>query len=98
MTACNDPDVNAAVLRYERADGEARIDFRLGQQGRTVLADLYQRAPCRVLVLDSEAGKPPQAVLLPTSGELTGGDRTHVEVCVRDGARAALTTQAAEKL
>ncbi len=63
-----------------------------------MLADLYQRAPCRVLFPDTEAGEPPQAVLLTTSGGLTGGDRTHVEVCVRDGARATLTTQAAEKL
>ncbi len=108
MSACHHPDVNAAAAvgaasagqapKYERADGAARIDFRLGPQGRTALADLYQRAPCRVLFPDTEVGEPPQAVLLTTSGGLTGGDRTHVEVCVREGARATLTTQAAEKL
>ena len=63
-----------------------------------MLGDLYQRAPCRVLFPDGESGDLPQAVLLTTSGGLTGGDRTHVVAEVRSGARATFTTQAAEKL
>lgn len=39
-----------------------------------------------------------QAVLLTTSGGLTGGDRVRVDVDVRAGARATVTTQAAEKI
>ena len=90
--------VNARPGRFQRADGAARIEFRLRPDGRTHLADLYQRAPCRVLFPASEADEPVQAVLLTTSGGLTGGDRTRVEVEVGARARATITTQAAEKL
>ena len=48
--------------------------------GRTRLADLYQRAPCRVLFPDVDAGQPPQAVMLTTSGGLTGGDRLSLQI------------------
>src|ERR1700688_2525799 len=84
--------------RHERVDGAARIEFKVGHGGRTVLGDLYQRAPCRVLFPSVEAGEPTQAVLLTTSGGLTGGDRTDVQIGVRAGAQATVTTQAAEKL
>jgi urease accessory protein len=39
-----------------------------------------------------------QAVLLTTSGGLTGGDRVRIDVDVRPGARVTIATQAAEKL
>jgi urease accessory protein len=45
-----------------------------------------------------ESGDPVQAVVLTTSGGLTGGDRTQVAVVVGAGARATVTTQAAEKI
>jgi urease accessory protein len=87
-----------AQQRHERVDGAARIEFKVGHDGRTVLGDLYQRAPCRVLFPSVESGEPTQAVLLTTSGGLTGGDRTDVQIGVRPGAQATVTTQAAEKL
>jgi urease accessory protein len=94
--------VNASVRRvaeaHQRVDGEARIAFRCRADGVIALADLYQRAPCRVLFPTTEAGEPVQAVLLTTSGGLTGGDRTRVSVSVEPGARATVTTQAAEKI
>jgi urease accessory protein len=90
--------VNAAAVELQRVDGSARIEFAAGPDGRTVLADLYQRAPCRVLFPTTEAGEPIQAVLLTTSGGLTGGDRTRVAIGVGADARATVTTQAAEKL
>jgi len=94
--------VNASVRRvaeaHQRVDGEARIAFRRRADGVIALADLYQRAPCRVLFPTTEAGEPVQAVLLTTSGGLTGGDRTRVSVSVEPGARATVTTQAAEKI
>lgn len=88
--------MSAAV--HQRVDGEARIAFRRGPDGRSVLADLYQRAPCRVLFPATEAGEPVQSVLLTTSGGLTGGDRTRVEITVGPDAQATVTTQAAEKI
>ncbi|MFT3790593.1 MAG: urease accessory protein UreD [Rudaea sp.] len=85
------------VAAHQRVDGRARIEFSAGG-GRTRLADLYQRAPCRALFPDVDAGEPVQAVLLTTSGGLTGGDRLQAEFAVGAQARATLTTQAAEKI
>jgi urease accessory protein len=94
--------VNASVRNvakaHQRVDGEARIAFRRRADGVIALADLYQRAPCRVLFPTTEAGETLQAVLLTTSGGLTGGDRTRVSVSVEPSARATVTTQAAEKI
>jgi urease accessory protein len=90
--------VNALAPAHQRVDGEARIAFRHHLDGRTALADLYQRAPCRVMFPAPEADEPVQAVLLTTSGGLTGGDRTRVAVAVGTDAHATVTTQAAEKI
>lgn len=79
-------------------DGAARIEFKATPDGRTVLSDLYQRAPCRILFPLPESDEIDQAVLLTTSGGLTGGDRIRIEVDVQTGARATVTAQAAEKL
>ena len=87
-----------APKAHQRVDGEARIAFRRRVDGATALADLYQRAPCRVLFPTTEADDTVQAVLLTTSGGLTGGDRTRVAVSVEPHARATVTTQAAEKI
>jgi len=90
MTAC-------AAVRHQRADGAAALSIDC-DSGVSRLRDLYQRAPCRLLFPDVEPGEPLQAVLLTTTGGLTGGDRTQVEFHVGAQARATLTTQAAEKL
>lgn len=90
--------MNAMAQAHQRVDGEARIAFRRDGGGRTLLADLYQRAPCRVMFPETEPDEPPQAVLLTTSGGLTGGDRTNVAITLAPGAQATLTTQAAEKI
>jgi urease accessory protein len=91
MTACG-------AVRHQRADGAAILSISCDRSGESRLRDLYQRAPCRMLFPDIEPGEPLQAVLLTTSGGLTGGDRTRVEFNVGANARATLTTQAAEKL
>jgi urease accessory protein len=83
---------------HQRVDGEARIRFRRAPDGRTALADLYQRAPCRVLFPTTERDETVQSVLLTTSGGLTGGDRTRVSIGVDADAQATATTQAAEKI
>lgn len=81
------------AARHQRVDGHARIRF-----GPSGLRDLYQRAPCRLLFPDGETGDFPLAVLVTTSGGLTGGDRIRLDIRVDRGARATVTTQAAEKL
>jgi urease accessory protein len=81
----------------ERVAGAARlVCARRG--AASVIADLYQKAPCRLLFPDTEADDPFTAVLLTTSGGLTGGDRLDIEMGVREGVAATITTQAAEKI
>ncbi len=90
--------MNAVAQAHQRVDGEAHIAFRRSADGLTRLADLYQRAPCRVLFPTPESDEPPHCVLLTTSGGLTGGDRTRVKVDVGANAAATITTQAAERI
>jgi len=84
-------------IRLQRASGESRVAFDL-RDGRTRLADLYQRDPCRVLFPQPEPGEPPQAVLITTSGGVTDGDSLKMAIEVGPGASAVATTQAAEKI
>lgn len=81
----------------ERGNGAAEIGFAL-RAGATRLSHLFQRAPCRVLTPSVEAGDPPQAVLITTSGGLADGDAIALALAVEPGATATITTQAAEKI
>jgi urease accessory protein len=81
----------------ERADGASRIALAC-RGGRTVVADLYQRAPCRVMFPAVDHGEVLTAALVTTSGGLTGGDRLEISVTAGEGAQAVLTSQAAEKI
>jgi urease accessory protein len=83
--------------RLQRASGESRVAFDL-RDGRTRLADLYQRDPCRVLFPEPEPGEPPLAVMLTTSGGVTDGDSLKMAIEIGPGASAVATTQAAEKI
>ncbi|MES2490721.1 MAG: urease accessory protein UreD [Pseudomonadota bacterium] len=85
------------IARAQRVDGAARIAFK-AEECITRLADLYQHAPCRFLFPHVEPDEPTQAVLLTTSGGLTGGDRLAVEIEARANTCVTVTTQAAEKL
>jgi urease accessory protein len=81
----------------QRGDGAAELVFSPSPAG-TRLSHLYQRSPCRALFPRAEAGEPPNAVLLTTCGGLASGDRVRVNVAVEKGARATVTSQAAEKI
>jgi urease accessory protein len=59
---------------------------------------LFERDPLRVLFPRPEAGEPPQAAIVTTSGGLVAGDRLDVAVSVADGASAHVTASAAEKI
>lgn len=67
-------------------------------EGRDRLADLYQRAPLRVLFPDPPDGEPLLAALVTTSGGLAGGDRLELDITVGAGARAVVVASAAEKI
>ena len=91
------PQEETAPTALQRGDGAVIVAFaRRG--GVSVLADLYQRTPCRVLFPQAPDGEPPTAVLLTTSGGLTGGDRVSISAEVGAGAAATGTSQAAEKI
>ena len=85
------------VPRLQRASGACRVAFDR-RDGGTRLGDLYQRDPCRVLFPKGEPGDPPLAVLLTTSGGVTGGDSLDMAIEAGPQARAVATTQAAEKI
>jgi len=90
--------MNAPTLpRMQRSSGESRVVFAV-RDGATRLTDLYQRDPCRVLFPDPEPGEPPQAVLVTTSGGVTGGDVLKMAIEVGPGGEALVATQAAEKI
>jgi len=91
-TPANIPRISGAT-GHQRLTGSSRVAF--GARG---IVDIYQKAPCRLLFPDAEAGAFPLAVSLTTSGGLTGGDRVSVQVIVEPGACGTATTQAAEKL
>lgn len=87
------PAATASGPAFERGDGAAEIVFT-----RAGLAHLYQRAPCRVLFPRPEPGDLALAALLTTSGGLAGGDRLRLAIALEEGARAVVTTAAAEKV
>ncbi len=79
------------------AQGAATVVFE-AQKGRTVLGEVYQSDPLRLLFPDSAAGEPLTGALVTTSGGLVGGDQLSIRA--RSGARTAgrVMAQAAEKI
>jgi urease accessory protein len=90
--------MNRVAIGHQRVDGAARLAVRRAGDGASRIAELYQRAPVRLLFPDPPAGEPPHAVLLTTSGGLTGGDRLAVTIAAGPGAAVVVSAQAAEKI
>jgi urease accessory protein len=84
--------------RLQRCDGALILGLARDERGATRVADLYQRDPCRALFPLPEPDDAFQAVMLTTSGGLTGGDRIASRLAAGPGVRAIVTTQAAEKI
>lgn len=82
----------SGVARQPRAIGAARV--RSGPSG---LRELRQSGALRVLFPRQTPGWP-QAVLLNTSGGVTGGDNFSVQIEADAHARLTVTTQAAERI
>ncbi|MET0547528.1 MAG: urease accessory protein UreD [Caulobacterales bacterium] len=79
-----------------RSRGEVRLGFA-HRAGRTRAYETFQSGCLRARMVTAPA-EAPCAVLLNTSGGLTGGDRLSQSARWRDGAAACVTTQAAEKI
>lgn len=93
-TSCFD---GRAPARLQRAEGRARVAFRL-RSGATRLETLFQEGCAKIRLPRPLAGAPPEAVLINTAGGLTGGDRLATEVEVGPDAAATITTQACERI
>ncbi|HEX2116493.1 MAG TPA: urease accessory protein UreD [Alphaproteobacteria bacterium] len=86
----------APASAVQQFDGLLRVRFER-REGATVLADLHQKPPLRMLFprVDDPI---PLAVCVNTSGGLVGGDRASVEVTAASGTAVTVTAQAAEKV
>jgi urease accessory protein len=80
-------------IRHQRAVGAASLE--VAAQG---LARLLQAAPLRVLFPTPDPGQPLEAVLVNVAGGLAGGDALEARIALREGAKALMTTPAAEKI
>ena len=81
----------------QRSRGAVRISFKPSHGGRTVLGDLYQQG-CLKARLPKQTAPAHEAVLINTAGGLTGGDALTVSAAWQEGTRAAITTQACERI
>jgi urease accessory protein len=90
-------DMPPLPSRHQRADGAFDLVFGRAPRG-TVLRDLYQQSPLRILFPTPEPGEPPTAALLNCAGGLAGGDALRQSVRLEAGAQATLSTAAAEKV
>jgi urease accessory protein len=84
-----------ALPRMQRSFGVGRLGTSV-RDGRTVLRTLYQEGCCK-LRMPKAHGAALEAVLINTSGGLTGGDAIRWEADAAPGARVVLTTQACER-
>lgn len=82
-------------ILLQRARGRARIGFKRSGTG-TRLADLHQSG-CTKIRLPKVYEGPPVAVLINTSGGLTGGDELNYEAELTADTHAIVTSQAAER-
>jgi urease accessory protein len=81
----------------QRARGSGRIAVR-AEAGVTRLARLFQDGCGKIRLPRDARAEGLEAVLINSSGGLTGGDRMAWEVEVGDGARLTVSTQACEKI
>jgi urease accessory protein len=93
--AMNVPVVEQPLL--ERARGS--ISLGVARRGeRHAVAELAQAGCGRLLFPAIAVGTPLEAVVVNTSGGLTGGDRFEAAVAIAADARAVVTTQACERI
>ena len=83
--------------RLQRIKGSARISVS-HIDGTSRLSRLYQEGAAKIRLPKTHNGPALDAVLINTSGGVTGGDRLDWAVDVGKSARAVITTQACEKV
>ena len=86
----------ASPQNLQRARGKLHLKVKAAG-GKTRLEDLHQ-AGCLKLRFPKVPGETSDAVVINTSGGLTGGDRLDQSFTVGAGARLCVTTQACERV
>ncbi|HBF31553.1 MAG TPA: urease accessory protein [Rhizobium sp.] len=86
----------AVITRPQRANGRGRLDAKF-LDGRTRLATFFQEGCAKIRMPESFDGRM-EAVLINSSGGLTGGDRLSWDFTAGTGTHLTLTTQACEKI
>ncbi|NRP23110.1 Urease accessory protein UreD [Ensifer adhaerens] len=87
---------NAATIAPQRAFGKGRLVAKAAV-GRTRIAELYQEG-CAKIRLPKTFDSSMEAVLINSSGGLTGGDRMDWEIEAGPATELTVTTQACEKI
>ncbi|MCF1433660.1 urease accessory protein UreD [Agrobacterium vitis] len=86
----------AILIKPQRAKGSGRLDTKLFQ-GRSRLETFFQEGCAKIRIPESFDGRM-EAVLINSSGGLTGGDQLDWAFTAGDGTHLTLTTQACEKI
>ena len=81
------------MIRHQRAIGAASLE--IAAHG---LVRLNQASPLRILFPTPEPGAALEAAFVNVAGGLAGGDSIRAGITLRPGARAQVTTPAAEKI
>lgn len=85
-----------AKQNMQRSVGVAKIAFKT-RDHKTVLDDLYQQGSAKLRFARAEPNRLTEAVLINTSGGMTGGDTFTVNAKWGENTTAIITTQAAER-
>lgn len=85
-----------AKQNMQRSVGVAKIAFKT-RDHKTVLDDLYQQGSAKLRFARPEPNRLTEAVLINTSGGMTGGDTFTVNAKWGENTTAIITTQAAER-
>lgn len=89
------PDNDPGSVQPPRAIGQAMVSSKLRDNKHSVLNDLFQTGALRMVF--PHGRRDLEAVLVNTSGGITGGDRLQVDATAGAGSQLTLTTQAAER-
>ncbi|MBB4952683.1 urease accessory protein [Agrobacterium vitis] len=83
-------------IRPQRANGRGRLETKM-LEGKTRLATFFQEGCAKIRIPESFDGRM-EAVLINSSGGLTGGDRLGWDFLAGADTHLTLTTQACEKI
>ena len=91
-------NTRAMAASLQRACGKLVVRLQADEHGKTRLCDLFQQGCLSARLPRSQRLGEVDVIMMNTAGGLTGGDRLSVDVSVGEGAHAALTTPACERL